>query len=55
MDFKKYTNKKWFIELKKNRTQFNNIDNLIESAKAKYEIALIWLYREKDKKYKSKK
>lgn len=36
-DFSKYENKQWFIELKKNRSDFYNVKNIIESAKEKYE------------------
>lgn len=37
MDFSKYEDKKWFVELKKNVDDYNDKNNAIESAKFGYE------------------
>lgn len=36
-DFTKYENKEWFKELKISRSEYFKVDNIIESAKTKYE------------------
>lgn len=37
VEFDKYEGKEWFKQLKENRKEFTNVDNMIESAKTKYE------------------